>query len=80
MPRKLAKKIFFVRVAQLLCYSFNFSLGVSILTKTLISLQSNLKSLYSLDLMGNPVCDLENYQEEVFKMIPSLDVSLWRAF
>jgi len=24
--------------------------------------------------MGNPVCDLENYQEEVFKMIPSLDV------
>ena len=24
MPRKLAKKSFFVRVAQLLCYSFNF--------------------------------------------------------
>jgi acidic leucine-rich nuclear phosphoprotein 32 family protein A/C/D len=33
-----------------------------------------LKNLYSLDLIGNPVCELENYQEMVFEMIPSLEV------
>lgn len=45
-----------------------------VLTKTLISLQEVLKNLYSLDLIGNPVCELENYQEMVFEMIPSLEV------
>ena len=49
---------------------------MSILTKTLISLQQDLKNLYSLDLVGNPVCDLENYTEKVFEMMPSLEVSL----
>lgn len=33
---------------------------------------TSLKKLQSLDLLGNPVCDVDSYQEKMWEMIPTL--------